>query len=437
MKTKQTAVTVQSNILEQLRQLVRQEKHGYFSTNNKAAFLKQLDEALSLNDTMSISDLACAISTVENLLIKPEGATAAIQFKDYLDSKQYRILDKAQSIPAPSAKKLSIIIPEGDIEISSLLIKLHESLLNSYQLSCNHAEGLIPVSKVKYSAEQLQSTQSFFDLELTSQQAQLPDSATIVKDIQRKGVTLNGKAITAKDSNDNNDPWIRQAIENFTGDQIDTANSQANKMYHFGGQFLEAILLQEFTHSMQLANNPDFILERGMVKGHINWVKNPENREISAKINLKVFTCSSADLDDIDDPQKFFTIGSDGSSLVQVSNDDIEKVIPRASAEVSGKTKGNIVPVCELNGTVRMVFDQSQGAYHLKVSEFTNKINTPDLISNKAPQFSPVENAAFEAPVKVGTASLLASFGKFALPKASRIEGAAASNAPTLVINKQ
>ncbi|MCW8450202.1 hypothetical protein [Legionella quinlivanii] len=435
MKIKQTAVTVQSNILEQLRQLVRQEKHGYFSTNHKAAFLKQLDEALSLNDTMSISDLACAISTVENLLIKPEGATAAIHFKDYLDSKQYRILDEAQSIPASSGKKLSIIVPGGDTEISSLLIKLHESLLSSYQLSRNHAAGQIPVSKVKYSTEQLQSTQSFFDLELTSQQAQLPDSATIVKDIQRKGVTLNGKVITAKDSNDNNDPWIRQAIENFTGDQIHTAGSQANKIYHFGGQFLEAILLQEFTHSMQLATNPDFILERGMVKGHIDWVKNPENGEISAKVNLKIFTCSTADLDDVEDPQKFFTIGSDGSSLVQVVNDDLEKVIPRASAEVSGKTKGNIVPVCELNGTVRMVFDQSQGACHLKVSEFTNKIYTPDLISDKALQFIPVEKAAPEAPVKVGTASLLASFGQFALPKASRIEEAPASDTPTFGSN--
>lgn len=379
--------------------------------------MEELNGALSLNNTMSIRELASAISTIEDLQIRPLEASKPINFREFLENKHYRTFDDIQSDLSLPEKKMSIMIPESDLQLSGLLVKLHQTLLNYYELSRAHAAGQIPISEVKYSEEQLQATQSFFDLETTSMAEKLPDSSTIINDLKRKGVTLNGRVISSDE---------HQAIEAFTRDRLDASHSRANRLFHFGGQFLEAILLQEFSHSMQLASRPDFILERGMVKGHIDWVRNPVNQVISGNINLKIFTCTSADPVNKDVPQTFFSIGSDGSSLITLDMKDIEKVIPRASDEVNRKTEGNIVPICEINGRIDIVFNQSLGIHYLKVREFSTKIYTPDLISTKAFVLKPVEEHAVETspPMKPGIAALLSRMGKFSSPKTGKRDDA-------------
>src|SRR5437868_7419499 len=88
-------------------------------------------------------------------------------------------------------------------------------------------------------------SQTFRDIETSSKRAELPDKSTIVMDIMRGGVTIENKVIPPNED-------IAALIENFTGDKINSEGSRANKIYHFGGQFLQADFLREFTNTTLL-----------------------------------------------------------------------------------------------------------------------------------------------------------------------------------------
>jgi hypothetical protein len=125
-------------------------------------------------------------------------------------------------------------------------------------------------------------------------------------------------------------------------------------------------------------------LERGKVKGHINWSKDPATNEIYATVNLKILTCAYADPENDDKPQQFLCIGSDGMSLVSIEDvEDLETILRRCDDERLGITQNNVVPICTMDAKFKLELNPDTGEHYLKADEFLTQFNTPDLISSK------------------------------------------------------
>ncbi|MFT4058301.1 MAG: hypothetical protein QM652_01995, partial [Legionella sp.] len=295
-----------------------------------------------------------------------------------LDKEHYRVLNDVHS----SSKEVSQ--PTLTLKYNSptyrFFTDVHEYLLTSYELAMHRVNGKIPVSEINYTKEQLAESQAFLDLENTTKQEELPDKANSVIDFRREGVTIYG-AVIPQTKDENKDPGICSSIESFAGDEISSPDSKANKIFNFGGQFLEAIVLNEFSNSITMTNDERLRLKPAQVKGHVNWSKDPETKEIYATVSVKILTCNNP-IGNI----LVMSTNSDSLKEVKDMSIELEKVMKQCHLETTGKTEENIVPICEMKAKLKLVENDLGSGYFLKADELNIKINTHDLISSKAPK---------------------------------------------------
>jgi hypothetical protein len=373
-------------ILQQWEQmkLKKGSRKGLFFKSNSHNPLDQLVK--SLNDYMTIKELAHSLSLIESLRINSQST-----FGNWLGVNGYRIMEDlgVNTQVKPSKPVLSTGTPQFNF-----LIKLHDILLNYYEAAKLHAKGELPTSEIQYDQDQLQESQAFYDLETTTQQEESRDQSTSIPDFKRKGVTILGNALGTGNSEGDEDTRIVEGIEAFTQDKIASPNSRASKIFHFGGQFLEAIVLKEFSNTMKL-DGSDAILEAGYSRSYSNWTKDPHSNQLFATINVKVFTCGHAASSE-DSPQKLLTVGSDGRSLIEIGSEDLEKVMKQCKAEITKNreiaTRGNVVPMCELTARIQLTENEAKTGYMLKMKHFTTRTYTADLVSSKAKPLNSLNN---------------------------------------------
>ncbi|KTD65658.1 hypothetical protein Lspi_0370 [Legionella spiritensis] len=374
------------------------QKGLFFKEIPSPDFIENLERSLRLSRFMSPQELLQGLQFIETLIVKKsdffrgEDAT----FRAVLSRQYNRRILKDISAPSRAIPKEPHYI-KSDAVLYRNLIRMHDTLLGRYEVARLHMNGEIPFSSVDYKPDVIQSTQAFRDLENTSKSSELPDKSNIILDVRRKGVTFYGSVIHPHEPEIKDDPYIIQTIEryvarqfydkddivHFVDERIDEDGSRANKIYHFGGQFLEGIFLSELTNNVEFTETGQRGLERGMVKGHINWTKDPKTKEIYAKVNINILTCVYADPINKDDPQRFYAIGSDGSSLTMISEEELEQVNKRCSDEIAGKTENNVVPLCTMSARISLPVDRSTGKHFLRADKFTISFNTPDLRSSK------------------------------------------------------
>ncbi|WP_019218239.1 hypothetical protein [Legionella tunisiensis] len=327
---------------------------------------------------MAIHDLLNAIAILESM---PLGAKT---FKDYLDNERYRTLDDLDN--------LKLDIPEqarfaGKSKIAPTLLpmlaKIHERLFSTYELAYFHAHGELPVNQIDYHQVMIEESQKFNEMSLTTKQAELPDKATIVKDVARGTVTIAGQRILIEDSSDPS--AIITAIESLTGDKVTRLGSKANKLFNFGGQFLQATLLQEFCSTGMIVDKKLIGLDSGYTKGSINWVKDKITGEPVAEIKLKILTCSYLNPKG-NEAAKLYAMAADGSSLLELNdNNAVETIMQRAKSELSGNTTDDMIPIAEVNATIRLVPQPYKlpQEHFMQVETASIRYNTPDMVSTK------------------------------------------------------
>lgn len=334
---------------------------------------------VKLNHFMSVSELKNALEILESLTIK-EGYFKRVSFHDFLKKNGEATLSDIGLLSKLRENKLPDL---SNKLLISKLEELHNLLLGFTHLSYQHAKEEMPLIDLHYQADQILESQAFFDLETSSKADVLPDVSTSIKDFVRKGVTIYDAVIIPKDPSNDKDPQIIEAIESFSESKIDVPHSRADKIYNFGGQFLDGILLQEFSNAVRLIENPNLVVQAGSVKGHINWSKNKEG-VIKVTVHLKVLSGSYTDPLHEEKETKLMAIGTDGLSLVELEWDDYEDVLLKCQKERAGITEENIAPIASLTGTFVLEKNPDlEEGYFLKAEGFSMKINTPQLIPTK------------------------------------------------------
>lgn len=339
-----------------------------------------LTSKLALHQSMTMSEIVATLHVIENLAVQMKSKSSAkvMSFGDWLakhHSPGLKDLDIAKSGKTARAE-----VTENN-RLFHLLFDTHKSLFERYvELSEN------PIREITYNAEQLEGSKAFQELEEGSKEDHLPDKANIVRDVRRRGVTFYGAIVhPGDDPTDDHDPLICKTILNFAtveGDEEVTRQAKASKIFNFGGQFLEAVVLKEFANTMRLPG-VEFNLERGPVKGHINWSKSGSN--IYASVDMKIFTCAYADPVDTNEPQRHFAMAKDGKSLVELNDDELGEIMEEYYAGLKGTKENTIVPICKLKAKIALT-ENPDGDYELRVVGYKAIINTPDLVCINDPK---------------------------------------------------
>lgn len=377
MKSQTDLINLLKNDFAQTKITIQAHK-PLWGRNSDLAFLEQLETQLNLHRFMSPSQLRHAISIVEQVKIGENS------FKTTFD--KCCLDDMQPNASQPASKPLKCV----NTSIVPFLTRLHSTLLRQLKLAHVHSGNTVDVSSLRYNADMLEQSQPFYDLINTSKAPALPDKSTSVKDFRRRCDTIYGAIIHPATANDDNDPAIIDAIEGFAGDAITSLGAKANKIYQFGGQFLTTVLLTEFSNTVEFKSTEKQGLERGMVKANINWTK--KDGEIVADIQMKILTCCYADPLDKNALQRFYAIGSDGLSLLEMDEDELERINARCSAEIRGETEDDVVPICTLSAKLHMPVDAATGHHYLKANAFEIHFYTDALQSIKAIDFSQVLN---------------------------------------------
>ncbi|WP_131781711.1 hypothetical protein [Legionella gresilensis] len=371
-----------------------------FRNFDKYNFVNSIYQSLNLNEFMSIADIEHAIKLIEELPVFSEEYTTLNQL---ISTKLgYQVLNNVNnnagiSINLPDLPKVKLGITSN---FTKALIETHQLLISYYQEALTHTLDKIPVRKINYDEVMLAGSQAFRDLNISTRELVSSDNSTIIPDVRRKGVTFYGAIIVPANYVDTYDAIILQTIKNFTGDNsshgngsdrsinsndLPHPNSKASKIMYFGGQFLEAIVLNEFSNTIEFIDGRQGRLERGKVKGHINWAKNSAINEIYATVNIKIYTFSFAD-NDPNKPQEFYAICSDGKTLLPISEKDFERVYKNCDKERLEETENNLVPICEYNVKIKLEThykDQNNPEFFFKVTKCKLQLNTPQLTSTK------------------------------------------------------
>lgn len=378
-------------IIEEWNQrLAKAQKKGQKLFGNVTEYnaLNNLVQALALNRSMSVIELISALSVLENIHVKTEYG-----FISFAESLKQNKLSTLSSYDIIHNKKDLGVSTEQNSSFYKFIVENHTLLLQYYERAYFHALGELPVSEIDYDDLQLKESQAFFDLETTSKGLHSADKLTVVPDLKRGGVTIQGVVINGN----NDDNKILKALQDFTHDSLVQPHSKASKILNFGGQFLESIMLQEFSNSTIKTDSSNNHIDPGVVKAHINWYSeknlNRSDLDYYATIDLKILTCAYADPENLKAEQQIFAIGSDGESLITMKEskdiDEIQKLTERSLKEHAGLTEGNVTPICELKAKVKI--EETEKGCLLKVVEFKSKFNTPDLESTKAHLASPID----------------------------------------------
>lgn len=371
--------TVLDQINRELLGRVKPKKSFTLFSDTESDFFSALHKQLNLNNDMAIHDLLKAIAVLESIPL-----SGAKTFKDYLDKERYRTLDDLRDLKLDIPEQARFAgKPKINPAFLPILANIHERLFSSYELAYFHARGELPVNQVDYHQVMIEESQKFNEMSLTTKQAVLPDGATIVKDVARGSVTIAGQKIVTEDSSD--PAAIIAAIESLTGDKITTPGSNANKIFNFGGQFLQGTLLQEFCSTAMLVGKKIVGLEAGYTKGSINWTKDVTTGEFVAQVKLKVLTCSYVNPKNKMEAQKIYAIAADGHSLLDVDADSVGNIMQRAKSELNGSTVNDMVPIAEIDAVIRLVPQPYKlpRQHFMKVETASIHYNTADMVSTK------------------------------------------------------
>lgn len=364
----------------------------FFSRENEEQKLaKELLDKLHLSNTMSISQLRDAILLLESIPVTGEKGSPK-NFKALLEEQK---IDSFQDIklsndklPNPSEMETIQIPLQSGSNFAKFLTTAYVNLFGCYTTFLIRVSGEAPVSSVDYTEEMLERSQIARDMERTSKLEYLPDQALVIGDMIRAGVTIEGKAAATNNRDDfsESNADIVAAIEAFTGDEIKTPGSKADKILHFGGQNLEGELLKVFSSSVTLKiHDSDEELQDpvqpGETTGHIDWKKNTETGEITADVQCKIFNCTYAG-PEVGSETVFYAMATDGRSLIKLDDDSFD-VLLRAKSERQGKTTGEIVPLAEMKMTVKLELDNETNKYFLKVGVLSAQFNTTDMVARK------------------------------------------------------
>ncbi|WP_419421024.1 hypothetical protein ACNVED_06935 [Legionella sp. D16C41] len=345
-------------------------------------FVNLIFQSLNLNNFMTISDLENAIALIEKLPIDSQNYPYIDQF---IIANNHKILSQIKN-DIPNYPHLQL--PKANLSLSGkcieILIEIHQTLLNYYIEGLSHTTGQQAVKETHYEPNMIDESEAFYGLAITTREHRAADNSTIIPDVRRKGVSFCGKFIDHEGQDNPHDSKIIEAIENFAGDSINNPNSKASKILYFGGQFLEAVILNEFTNTMEFTNGLPGRMERGAVKGHIDWSKDIEKNEIYANVNIKIYTFNFA-YDDADKLPELYVISSDGKTLLPLPSTDsnFERVYKNYDDERLGHTTNNALHVCEYEVKIKLVFDSLTQQYYFKVDQCQLKINTPQLTSTR------------------------------------------------------
>ncbi|KTD11068.1 hypothetical protein Lgra_2034 [Legionella gratiana] len=383
-----SAITKANAKLALFKEHARKESMKWFHDDSRYQFISDIEKGLALHDHMTISELEKAIRFIEEMKIYTENKKTE-SFKNVLSQDfHYRTLasfdiDKFTTREKRPQKLEPNVLLSKKSSLCGFLTEIHSTLIGHYELSKAHAEGHIPVSKIHYTSDLIKQTQMAQDLENTTKNAKTIDDSTSVMDIRRGGTTFYGVKIdTGK-----NDVYALSTIENFAGDKIDVLGSKANKIFHFGGQVLQGIILDEFENSMELIDNDQHLtegLKPTLTRGSVNWSKNPETGQIYATVELKILACAFIDPIDTSKMPKHFAIRSDGTTLDTID----ENILPQLN-KVAAQDENDIVPICTFKAKLDLTLDENTQEHYLKMNEFVVKINTPEMISRKDPNHQP------------------------------------------------
>ncbi|MBA2709405.1 MAG: hypothetical protein H0U57_02260 [Tatlockia sp.] len=352
------------------------KRRKLFGDTDEFNALNKLFKSLGLNRSMGINDLVLAINTLENVTVNMKKKPEQISLGESLKKNKFSTLS---SYDLPTKTEETGVCTDIKSPFYNFLVKNHSTLLQHYEQAYFHSQGEIPISEVSYDTSQLQESQPFYDLETTTSMPNPKHNDTVVKDMARGGVTINGKAIEPEDADNSKDQKILDAIQTLTRDSPTNPSSRAYQILNYGGQYLEAILLEEFRNTTIFTDTGVRNLDPGLNKGQIDWYSEELPKYETgylADIDMRIFTCASAN------PEKYFAIAADGSSLLHMDADEIDGVMARNSKEVQGLTTGNVVPICRIKAKVKI--ENSPNGYMLKVVEYNTQYYTPDLESSKA-----------------------------------------------------
>lgn len=340
-----------------LKQSAQKKSLGVFSDSAKVDRVDYFMRLLNINETMGIDDLARVLSTIENVRVKSNIAATHLKLSEWLDKNHYRILKDLKVKAEPQFVKLAV---EKDSALFRLLIKNHKILLNLYERASAAARGELPVSQVNYTKAHIATSQVCHELAQTTRATQASDKSNSANDIKRVLVTIYGAQIHAGDKRSNRDPIILETIQHFAGDDIAKPHSRADKIFHYGGQFLLSFIADEFTNTAKSILKPDITYQATSIKGNINWSKDADTQDIFATVNADILIAQQVSEKDIN----YFVIGTDGTSLLELSqnSDNLAATMARAWKEREGTTHENIVPISRITAKIALVKDE-QG-YH-------------------------------------------------------------------------
>lgn len=353
-----------------IKSVTKLESPGFFDTSDPSKILDSFFEKLEINSTMSLREMVSVLQYLENVSVRIDQKPTYASLAQVLSENNQPTL---QSLGITSVSQPVNVRVKKNSPLCLFLIENHQLLVNFYQQANAHIEGHSPVSEMSYSSDELSVSQAFYDMEKTTVAKQAPDQAEVIGDIKRQGVTFYGAVVYPRDMNDPKDRILLQAIQDFAGDSLDDAHSKANKILNFGGQFMEGVLLQEFMNTTKFLEETSSIISPGSSKGHINWAKESETGHVYAFINLKILACS------IFSPENngMYAMASDGSTLIALDGEDLEKVLARCA----DKSEEDTAPICEIDAKIGLVPNEENKGYILKVEQFNIKYYTPSLVS--------------------------------------------------------
>jgi hypothetical protein len=254
---------------------------------------------------------------------------------------------------------------QRDKQFILCLVKIHDSLLNAIERNFGkiHQAELFAENTVDYTHEMIRHSQTLMDIEITTKQATLPDLATITFDVLRQNVSINGQILAVTDEES-----IKKAIEQFTGDEITSQGSKANKLFYFCGQYLHACLLEEFSLTSKVNHSS---AAPQINHGHISLIE--KNGKITIELLTKVLSLNIED-----SPYILDTEGNQLTKITDTTQGRGEQILIKLPSEAKQKPSLRS-PVGYVKGTFQLEQDPDNQEFYLQPQKISIGYNAPEL----------------------------------------------------------
>jgi hypothetical protein len=260
-------------------------------------------------------------------------------------------------------------LSQKDTQFIVCLMEIHDSLLNAIERNFGktHQAELFAENTVDYTHEMIRHSQTLMGIEVTTKQATLPDQATIMFDVLRQNVSINGQTLALTDEES-----IKKTIEEFTGDEITSQGSKANKLFYFCGQHLHACLLEEFS----LVSKVNHSLAAPQINhGHISLTE--KNGKITIEVLTKVLSLNIED-----SPYILDTQGNQLTKITDTTQGRGEQILIKLPSEAKQKPSLRS-PVGYVKGTFQLEQDPASQEFYLQPQKISIGYNAPELTYTK------------------------------------------------------